>query len=651
MNKSRDPSSKGISSSDDANLLRLIDEGTAGDTGEAFFRSLVQSLALSLDVPHAFVSKFSPDGRTMYLFARWRDGKLLDDPRPIDNAQETPCYLVRNGDIVVYNEKVSEIFPREKLINAESYLAIPLKTRDGKVVGHLAAIDTRPRDWADTDFGILRIFGARAGAEVERLHMESELTEAKQKAESANRAKSDFLARMSHEFRTPLNGILGYAQLLERDAGLTAQQLDSVQRINQCGEHLLSLVNDVLDIAKIEAGRTELDLIRVDLEKCLADVAAITRIRAEQKGLAFAYEQADEWPGRVLIDERRLRQILLNILSNAVKFTQAGRVQMTAQALPRESQHWHLRISIKDSGVGIPEAEIERIFEPFFQCSKQTHQSEGVGLGLAISAHLADLMGGKIEVNSEAGVGSCFTLSLSVKEAPKPDAEPAVRNGRILGYRGPPRKLLVAEDKEENQALMRQILAPIGFQVIEAADGSQALSLALEHRPHLIFMDLVMPEIDGFEAVRRLRQHPETRDIPVVALSASAFEKTRSRSSIAGCNEFLTKPVRFDHIMSVLERWLGVEWIYASDDPLEQRSPAKYLALEDSGMATDELDELYELAMQGDIVALQERLAALANEARVDKAVVRIMQNFANQFDLKAIREYLHKSRRGGAAA
>ena len=198
---------------------------------------------------------------------------------------------------------------------------------------------------------------------------------------------------------------------------------------------------------------------------------------------------------------------------------------------------------------------------------------------------------------------------------------------------------------------MRQILAPIGFQVIEAADGAQALSLALEHRPHLIFMDLVMPEIDGFEAVRRLRQHAETRDIPVIALSASAFEKTRSRSSIAGCNEFLSKPVRFEYIMSVLERWLGLEWIYASDDSLERRPPPDFCDPKDSGMAEDELNDLYELAMRGDIVALHERLAGLAIETRVDKAFIRIMQNFAKQFDLKAIREYLQEAGRGGAAA
>lgn len=389
----------------------------------------------------------------------------------------------------------------------------------------------------------------------------SDLAAARDRAEVANRAKSDFLARMSHELRTPLNGILGYAQILDFDATLSERQRAGVRVIGQAGQHLLTLIDDILDLARIEAGRLDLVPAPVDLRAFLRVVADIIRVRADQKGLLFELTFPPQLPRTVLIDERRLRQVLLNLLGNAVKFTEHGWVRLQVVLLHSEADRVQVRIEVEDTGVGIDADHVRRIFEPFEQAGEAAHRAQGSGLGLAISRSLAHMMGGDIVVHSRPGEGSRFSLEVWMPVADAPGTvEAAVRP--IRGYEGPRRRVLVVDDVRNNRALMVDYLQPLGFEVFEAADGAQGLAQAREMRPDLIVMDNTMPVIDGLEATRRLRSSDDTRDVPIVCVSASATHASRQRSLDAGASAFLSKPVDLRELIEEIGRLLELDWVH-----------------------------------------------------------------------------------------
>jgi signal transduction histidine kinase len=355
------------SDDEQAGLLRIIEESICGETGEEFFRSLVLSLARAFGAVSAFACEFNPDRSIATMLAEFKIDRLVDAPLTFELAG-TPCQLVLAGEIVSFTSSISDHYSYLNAMSAESYLAIPLKIRGGEVVGHLAVIDTRARHWRDIDFGVLRIFAARAAAEIERQRFERELETAKLAAEQANLAKSQFLAHMSHEIRTPLNAMFGYAQLMVRDPTLTDTQRESVQQITHAGEHLLGLVSEVLDIAKIEAGRIDLSPEAVDLEHAIAHVVAVARLRIEGQGLRFDYRPPAAWPPRLLIDEHKLRQILLNLLNNAAQFTAQGSVTLAiALDYDRAAQIYAVTFTIEDTGIGIADADRKLIFEPFYR--------------------------------------------------------------------------------------------------------------------------------------------------------------------------------------------------------------------------------------------------------------------------------------------
>ncbi|MEG4112479.1 MULTISPECIES: AAA family ATPase [unclassified Microcoleus] len=450
---------------------------------------------------------------------------------------------------------------------------------------------------------------------------------AEQVAEAANRAKSQFLANMSHELRTPLNGILGYTQILKRDTGLTSQQNSGINIIHQCGEHLLTLINDVLDLSKIEAGKMELYLTEFHLSDFLQGITEICQIRAHQKGISLIYEPLTPLPTCVQADEKRLRQILINLLGNAIKFTEKGGVTFkvdrleTQQSLSSpianpQSLTAKFIFQVEDTGIGIAPEELSKIFLPFEQASGSVSQIEGTGLGLPISRQLVEMMGGELKVQSSLGKGSIFWFELELPiteswEGYKKEPEKIIRS-----FSGDRRKILVVDDRWQNRSVLVNLLAPIGFELMEATDGQDCVNKALLFQPDCIIIDLVMPVMDGFEAVRRIRKIPPLKDVIAIATSASILSGDPQSIFQAGCNAFLLKPIRAEKLLECLGNHLGLEWIYEerttfSSEGIFTELPSQIQDQQLIAPPSEEVAVLFDLAMKGELLSIEKRASKL----------------------------------------
>ena len=394
----------------------------------------------------------------------------------------------------------------------------------------------------------------------------AQLRESEQRALAASRAKSAFLANMSHELRTPLNGILGFAQLLARRKNRDAEDKQGLGVIVNSGEHLLGLINNVLSLSKIEAGRISLEETHFDLRSVVRDVENVLRFRAEEKHLRFVTEIDEQLPQIVAGDEVRLRQILLNLVGNAVKFTEKGGVTLRVS--------WHdgrARFDVVDTGPGISAEELPALFEPFVQSESGQRSKEGTGLGLALSRNLARLMNGDITVESTPGVGSKFRVEVSLPEAAaKPAADDRIVVGLAPGQEPP--RILVVDDTKINRVVLVTLLSQTGFVVREATNGEEALAAWRAWHPHLIWMDKRMTGIDGLEVTRRIRAEEKlsgAKPTPIIALSASALDHERSEIFAAGCDDFVAKPFREKTIFTKLQEHLGVQYIYEERTPVQ----------------------------------------------------------------------------------
>ncbi|MCB9703507.1 MAG: response regulator [Myxococcales bacterium] len=444
---------------------------------------------------------------------------------------------------------------------------------------------------------------------------EAERQKAVEAAEAANRAKTVFLANMSHELRTPLNAILGFAQLLIRGKGLTAEQEGHLEVINRSGEHLLALINDVLEMSKIEAGRLTLNVRAFDPRRLFADLEDMLRLRVAEKGLYLSIDVEPEVDAELLGDPAKLRQVTLNLLSNAIKFTDRGGIALRSGLRREGNGELRLWIEVEDSGRGIAAEELPRLFRPFEQTRSGRASQEGTGLGLTISQHFVRMMGGEIQVRSGVGIGTCFSFEVAVGRAAAADERGLLDDHRqVVGLApGQPRwRVLIVEDRWQNRELLRSILEPLGFEVREAINGEEAVEVARGWRPHLIWMDIRMPVMDGYEATRRIKALPGGRDVVVVAISANVFEDDRRRMAEAGAADFVAKPFSEQDITSALVRHLGCRFVL-------EEAPKRRSASGDAGWrrAARETSASWREALAAAAAAADaERLAALTDSIR-----------------------------------
>ncbi|MCG6940891.1 MAG: response regulator [Thiohalocapsa sp.] len=402
------------------------------------------------------------------------------------------------------------------------------------------------------------------------------LKRAQHAAEAANQAKSEFLANMSHELRTPLNAILGFSHILADQCERCPHQQQNLGIVIRSGEHLLTLINDVLDMSRIEAGRIDVMSEPVDLADLLDEVAGILSEQARRRGLGFRQERAADLPPWVFTDAGKLRQILLNLLSNAVKYTDDGEIILRQDHTETGPKTLLLRLEVEDTGRGIAEADLPRIFDKFVQVGDS--RRDGSGLGLTITRCFVELMGGEITVRSRLGKGSCFTVSLPLRRAPRPRlSNPPTGDGPLLlgaGAQAP--LILVADDDEQNRLLLHSMLTEAGFRVEATHDGALAVEKANVLHPDLVLMDLRMPGVDGYEAARRIKALPEAGRCPVIAVSAAVFEQAVGQLEAAGIDGFVGKPFRRADIREVLHKHLGVRFLTqqrpAPDTPTQKRA-------------------------------------------------------------------------------
>jgi CheY-like chemotaxis protein len=448
---------------------------------------------------------------------------------------------------------------------------------------------------------------------------------------------------MSHELRTPLNAILGFSNLMRRDAQLLPDQRDHLDIINRSGEHLLTLINDVLEITKIEAGKIQLNNAPFDLGALVRDVTDLMEPRANQKGLSLRLDQSSSFPRYINGDEAHLRQILINLLGNAVKFTHQGGVTLRLATKPNTTAH--LIIEIEDSGIGLSAADQQRLFQPFVQLGKQPGDNQGTGLGLSITRQFVQLMGGSITVESTPGKGSLFRVELPLIEAKETDILPpqGSEKGEVVGVApGQTRyRILIVEDDHENQLLLSRLMQRIGFEIKVAADGAQGIQLFQSWQPHLIWMDRRMPVMDGLEATQAIRQLPGGKDVKIIAVTAAALVEERDEMMKAGMDDFVRKPYRFNEIYDCLGKQLSVQYSYAEPQP--ENNPTAVI------LTTDMLAVLPP-ALRNELRAALESLreeqinAALQQVAAYDVTLYHELSRLVDDFDYPSILKVLPKA-------
>jgi PAS domain S-box-containing protein len=572
----------------------------------------------------------------------------------VDTAHDAFIGIDSAGGIVTWNAQAEKTFgwTREEVAGRSlTETIIPPSFREAHVRGlqrflesgeapvvnqrlELTALDRQGREFPVeiTITSPMRLdegyfFGAFLRDISDRREHDDQLRRAKESAEAATRAKSEFLANMSHELRTPLNGVLGYAQLLQRDRSLSATQRDALDAIAKCGSHLLDLINDILDLSKIEAGVADMESAATDLVQLGIDLKYVVGEAARRKGLLLTMAIAPGVPRRVVLDGRHLRQVLLNLLGNAIKFTAEGEVRLNIATTDDD----RLSFEVSDTGIGIAPDELAVIFQAFTQTSAGA-AAGGTGLGLAISHHLIRRMGDQLKVESVPGQGSRFFFALPLVPGGEPSARlPDVDVAPPLDARlvaGVEVTALVADDSTVNRRILAALLESAGVRVIAAAGGLEAVQLTRQHRPDVVFMDLKMADLDGLEATRRLQADPATAHVPVIAVTASAFGDTRAAAMEAGCVDYLPKPVRAESLFAALQTHLGVRFVWGA----ERYDSAAEMDLSGAPRRLEIATRLRDAVTIGDVTDLeglaQELVGGDATEAALGHRIARLVASF-----------------------
>ena len=536
--------------------------------------------------------------------------------------------------------------------------AEPIRAAGGKLLGGFAIYHRDPRAPGAKDLRLIEFVAQITGLVIERKRIEGELESyrlnleemvanrtrelvlARDQAETANRAKSDFLANMSHELRTPLNAVMGFSDLLRRDPRLAPAQRESLDIINRSGAHLLSLINDILDMVKIDSGRVQVRLAPFDLAGLIGGVADSFRGRAAAKGVGLRVERASPVPRYIRSDEAKLRQALVNLADNAFKFTDAGEVVLRVEMLSGSTTPW-LSFEVQDSGIGISADDRQRIFDPFVQVSGLDAQ-EGTGLGLSITRRFAELLGGRIEVTSQLGQGSCFRLELPVEEVDEVEARQAGDEAReVVGLEPgqPDHRILIVDDQPENALLLKRLLETVGFPVQIANNGVRGVELFADWRPDFIWMDWRMPVLDGVEATRRIRAAEGGSAVKIAAITASVLPEQQEAILAVGVDDIVRKPYAFRTIFDCLARHLGVRYVYreraAPPDPAEGRALAPAALIE---LPEDVRRELADALVALDCARIDELIGRVAER---DAALAKALRRHADAFDYDPIMKAL----------
>ncbi|NEQ36279.1 MAG: response regulator [Okeania sp. SIO3I5] len=483
-------------------------------------------------------------------------------------------------------------------------------------------------------------------------------------AQSANQAKSEFLANMSHELRTPLNGVLGYAEILNRSQTWGEKEKKGIKIIHQCGSHLLTLINDILDISKIEARKLELQPQPVYLPSFLQGIGEIIRIRTEKKGVDFVYLPDPNLPEGILTDPKRLRQVLINLLGNAAKFTEKGKVTfkvevVNSMAAQKQTEYQipednvRLGFQIKDTGIGMSPDSLAKIFLPFEQVSEGKQHAEGTGLGLAITHNIVSLMNSEIQVKSELGVGSTFAFEVNFPLSQEWQYQVMTdTNKQLIGYEGESQTLLVVDDKWENRSVIVSLLEPLKFNVIEAENGEDGLNKANQLQPNLIITDLMMPAMDGYALIKQIRASERLKPTPVIVSSASVSSMDQQQSLDAGGDAFLEKPVAADELFKLLQEHLEITWKYestvtsdATESQHQQNSNKTETTTADMILPPlADLENLFQLAQQGRLKKLVAAAQTLEQENQDYAAFVKYIVQQAKGFEIKKITIFIQES-------